>query len=184
MIPIRSAGALVLALVMPSGASSQPAVSLAPGTTLFQLDLSGTPVGEFPTSIKQLKGMMEVVQKNGMPMLKASAASEFLITLPQVLPQDFTLEFDLVPKQGSNPQDLSFEGTPTINQGTGSAHLLWHATGYLSVIGGGGDTYESPMPESPKRSLTSSNRAVVTSAPLASLRSSTALVAMVVPCSR
>ena len=143
----------VAAVTLPTAASGQPAVTLAPGTTLFRLDLSGTPIGEFPTAIKQTKGSMAVVLQGGVPMLKASAASEFLITLSQVLPRDFTLEFDLVPKMGSNPQDLSFEGTPTINQGTGSAHLLWHATGSLAVIGGGGENYETPMPEALRASL-------------------------------
>ncbi len=143
-------GALTLILPISGAAQGIPARS---GTTLFVLDLAGTPLGEIPTAIKQLKGIMEVVQKDGMPMLKASAASEFLITLPQVLPQDFTLEFDLVPKLGSNPQDLSFEGTPTINQDGGSAHVLWHATGYLAVIGGGGENYESPMPKTLRASL-------------------------------
>src|SRR5262245_25330557 len=73
-----------------------PAIGQAPGTTLLRLDLSTTPLSEFPTTVKQLSGSMEVVLKDGVPMLKASAASEFLVTLPQVLPQDFTLEFDLV----------------------------------------------------------------------------------------
>src|SRR5688572_28126409 len=114
---------------------------------IFVLDLSGTPIGEMPTAIRQLKGSMEVVIKDGVPMLKASVSSEFLITLPQALPVDFTLEFDLVPKSCCNPQDLSFEGTPTINQGAGSAHVLWDSDGYLAIIGGGGTTYEAPMPE-------------------------------------
>jgi len=127
--------------------------SIARAQTLFRFDPSATPLGEFPTSLRMLQGSMEVVLKDGVPMLKASTASEFLITLPQVLPRDFTVEFDLVPKLGSNPQDISFEGTPTIDQGTGSAHLLWHATGYLAVIGGGGDTYESMMPETLRATL-------------------------------
>jgi hypothetical protein len=123
---------------------------------LFVLDLAGTPVGEFPTAIKQLTGSMEVAIKDGVPMLKASARSEFLITLPQgqVLPADFTLEFDLVPKPCCNPPDLSFEGTPTINQGAGSAHVLWDSDGYLAIIGGGGnDNYEAPMPEDLRATL-------------------------------
>ena len=121
---------------------------------LFVLDLSGTPVGEFPTSIKQLKGSLEVALKDGVPMLKASVTSEFLITLPQALPTDFTLEFDLVPKGCCNPSDLSFEGTPTINQGAGSAHVLWDSDGYLAIIGGGGATnYEAPMPEDLRATL-------------------------------
>src|SRR5688500_11899369 len=114
---------------------------------LFVLDLSGTPVGEFPTTIKQRQGSMEVVIKDGMPMLKASVTSEFVITLPpgEVLPADFTLEFDLVPKPCCAPQDLSFEGTPLINQGAGSAHILWDSDGYLAIVGGGGQNYEAPM---------------------------------------
>jgi len=123
------------------------------GPALFVLDLRGTPPGDAPASLRLLKGNLEVVLQGGVPMLRATTPSEFLITLPQVLPSDFTLEFDLVPKAGSNPQDLSFEGTSTINQGAASAHLLWHATGYLSVIGGGGDNYETPMPEDLKASL-------------------------------
>ena len=100
---------------------------------IFVLDLSGTPVGEFPTSIKQLKGSLEVAIKDGVPMLKASVSSEFLITLPQALPTDFTLEFDLVPKACCSPQDLSFEGAPTINQSAGSAHVLWDSDGYATL---------------------------------------------------
>jgi hypothetical protein len=68
---------------------------------------------------------------------------EFTITLPQPLPQAFTLEFDLVPKGCCSPQDLSFEGTPTINQGAGSAHVLWDSDGYLAIIGGGADQLRS-----------------------------------------
>jgi len=131
-----------------AAAVSLPSVALAqrPAPYSFVLDLAGTPVGEIPTSIKQLKGILEVVRKDGAPMLKASAASEFLITLPQVLPADFTLEFELVPKACCNPQDLSFEGTPAINQGPASAHILWDSDGYLAVIGGG-EAYEAQMPE-------------------------------------
>ncbi len=119
----------------------------------FVLDLAGTPLGEIPTAIKQTKGMLEVVMNAGQPMLKASASSEFTITLPQPLPQVFTLEFDLVPKACCNPQDLSFEGTATINQGAGSAHVLWDSDGYLAIIGGGPNNYEAPMPEDLRTSL-------------------------------
>ena len=124
-----------------------------PGSqTLFALDLSSTPVGESPANLKLSRGNLEVVLQGGGRVLKATSASEFLITLPQVLPQDFTLEFDLIPKAGGPPPDLSFEGTPTINQGAGSAHLLWQ-TDYLAVIGGAQDNYETPMPEDLKTTL-------------------------------
>ncbi|HJR36392.1 MAG TPA: hypothetical protein VJ817_15655, partial [Gemmatimonadales bacterium] len=145
---IYLAGLLTATGLVPGGVAAQPSVPQA-GTTLFVLDLAGTPVGEIPATIKQLTGILEVVLKNGVPMLKASAASEFRITLPQGLPQDFTLEFELIPKacQGCAPQDLSFEGMREINQGAGSAHVLWEADGHLAVIGGGGGTYSALMPE-------------------------------------
>ena len=141
----RFVAPLILGVLSPLPAAAQASV--------FVLNLAGTPVGEIPTGIKQLSGMLEVVLKDGVPMLKASARSEFLITLPQVLPADFTLEFELVPKACCNPQDLSFEGTPTINQGAGSAHILWDSDGYLAIIGGAQDNYEAPMPEDLRATL-------------------------------
>jgi neutral ceramidase len=144
MIPTRYAAALSVILLL-SGAANPPPVPLMQGTTLFQLDLSSTPLGEFPASINQTQGSMSVELMNGVPMLKASANSEFVITLPagQVLPRDFTVEFDLVPSC-CTLEDLSFEGTATINQGNGSAHVRWNQT-FVAVIGGGGDNYESLM---------------------------------------
>jgi len=138
------------------GAGLQPG-----GQQLFALDLTGTPLGEFPTSLHQLKGRMEVVLKDGVPMLKATAASEFLITLPRVLPADFTLEFELIPKGCCPPPDLSFEGTPTINQGNASAHVLWQADAMLAVVGGGGENYEMAMPEDLRTTLPGVLTAVV-----------------------
>ena len=129
------------------------AAGFQPGSqSLFVLDLSGTPVGEVPVTIRLLDGNVAVVLQGGRRVLKASTAAEFLITLPQVLPQDFTLEFDFIPKLGGPPPDLSFEGTPTINQGVASAHLLWQ-TDYLAIIGGAQDNYETPMPEDFKATL-------------------------------
>jgi hypothetical protein len=142
-----------LAFLVGTEASSQGPVPLAPGKTLFQLDLSGTPIGEFPKSVRQLSGQMTVVSLGGKLMLKATANSEFLVTLPQLLPADFTIEFDIVPKAGGPQQDLSFEGTSKIDQGTGSAHILWNATGELVVVGGGGEGYDSPMPDELKATL-------------------------------
>ena len=120
--------------------------SFVPGKrTLFDLNLPAESLGSFPKRLRALKGSMAVAMKDGAKMLKASNTSEFLIPLPQVLPQDFTLDFDLVPKECCNPQDLSFEGTPAIDQGPTSAHILWDSDGYLAIIGGG-DGYESPVP--------------------------------------
>jgi hypothetical protein len=144
--PAALAAVAILAGGLVAGPAAAQGVSLARGAELFVLDPGTTPVGEFPANIKLLKGIAAVALKDGVPMLKASSVSEFLITLPQRLPETFTVEFELVPKACCNPHDLSVEGTPAINQGPGSAHVLWDSDGYLAVIGGARDNYESPVP--------------------------------------
>jgi len=118
-----------------------------PGSrTIYDLNLATTPVGEHPQGIKTLRGTMTVVQKDGKPMLRASDPAEFLIALPEVLPQDFTVEFALVPKKCCAPQDLVFEGSREQNRGVASAQIEWDSDGSLAVAGGG-EMYQAPMPE-------------------------------------
>jgi len=114
---------------------------------LAWLDFTATPVGDFPSNIAMLDGVMNVVDVNGRHMLRASSTSAFLIQLPQVLPVDFTIEVDLIPKVGANPADIGFEGSPTINQGSSSANILWHSHS-LQVVGGAVDNFETRFPES------------------------------------
>ena len=97
----------------------------------------------FP-GVKALSGVMTVVDKNGQHMLRASSPSELLITLPQALPQDFTLEFGIIPKSCCNPEDLMIEGTPAMNRGPASAQISWTPTGLMLV--GGGPVYQADMP--------------------------------------
>ena len=66
------------------GQTPPPGVAVAAGfvsgsRTIFDLNLAATPLGEFPTNLRVLKGTMTVVQKDGMPMLKATSDSEFRI---------------------------------------------------------------------------------------------------------
>ena len=114
--------------------------------TIFELNLAAAPQGQLPQGVRLLQGAMTVVQKDGTPMLKASSPSEFLIALPEVLPQDFTVEIALVPKKCCAPQDLMFEGARTQNRGVASAHIEWDSDGQVVVVGGG-EMYQAPMPE-------------------------------------
>src|SRR6185436_13057279 len=116
------------------------------GRDLLLLDFAGTAVGDFPSSVQMLSGVMNVVDKSGVHMLRASAVSSFLITLPQPLPQDFTVEATLIPKAGANPEDIAFEGTPQINQGRNSANVMWHPNS-LRVVGGGVENFEAVLPQ-------------------------------------
>ena len=141
---------LVCALITATNVAAQggtPPPGRAVSTNyLASLDFAATPIGDFPTSITMLEGVMEVVNLNGQHMLRASAPSAFLIRLPSNLPTDFTVEVDLVPKLSGNENDFGLEGTPTINQGTASAYLLWQSE-YLRVIGGDVDNFETKVPD-------------------------------------
>ena len=133
-------------VLMPAGATSGEGGSPPlPAPDLFVLDLASTALDEFPGSVKALNGVMTVVDKNGQHMLKASSPSELLVTLPEPLPQDFTVEFSFIPKACCAPDDIMLEGTPTMNRGLASAQLTWHPA-RISVVGGGGEMYQSDMP--------------------------------------
>src|SRR5260221_9531168 len=133
----------LLPIVMAAGLAHAQS-TLTPGKAIVSFSFARTPLGEFPAAFQLLSGNLEAVDKDGVRMLKASAVTEFLITLPEVLPQDFTLEFDFIPKGCCNPEDLAFEGTPKINQGPASARVAWHPKNLMVV--GGGSMYQSGMP--------------------------------------
>ena len=144
---VRLAGAIA-ALAWTSQAMSQTTPPTSPptgGRDLVAMTFAGTPIGSFPAGLERVDGTMEVVMKDGQPMLRATDRSTFRISLPEVLPQDFTLEFDLVPKTCCQPEDISFEGTATINQGNASANVQWHHEHQMVV--GGGPTHSSRVPD-------------------------------------
>jgi hypothetical protein len=144
---MRRAGlSLTAMLLLPVVATAQNGGFVAGSRDLFVLDLALVPVDEFPKQLMLLKGDVRVVQKFGKPMLRASDQAQLLIEFADELPQDFTLEFDLVPKLNCNPEDLSFEGTAEIDQGPSSMNVLWQST-HVGLVGGAEQNKEIPMPE-------------------------------------
>lgn len=94
-------------------------------------------------------GDLRVVLKDGQPMLRARGHVGLLVTLPEALPPDFTLEFDIVPKVCCvSPDDITFEGKARIYRGDESAEVMWHQNS-LTILGGGGTTFYARMPVDP-----------------------------------
>ena len=89
-----TAGLLLLTLAPVALAQTIPTPAAPPfvpgGRELFVLDFSQQPAGAIPTGLKYLRGPLDVVQKDGQQMLRSTGPTEFLITLPEVLPQSFT----------------------------------------------------------------------------------------------
>ncbi len=62
---------------------------------LFAEDFSRDRVGDFPRRLEFVKGNMEVVEWQGGRYLRSNASSIIRISLPETLPERFTIEFDI-----------------------------------------------------------------------------------------
>lgn len=99
------------------------------------MDFGKEPIGQFPASLRLLRGSMAVVENGGKRMLSATDNAEFLISLPERLPAHFTLEFDLISKEDYTTDEIDFEGTPAYTVGPASALVKWGRTG-ITIVGG------------------------------------------------
>ena len=146
-------GALVSgfpALRAQSGTPTPPpgvaVMGFVPATrTIWQMNLANLQSGDLPAGMKLLSGNLEPGSKDGKPTLLTNKPTDFLITLPEVLPADFTIEFEISAKKCCNPEDLMFEGTRTRNRDVASAEVTWSPS-HISVVGGG-EMYQSDVPE-------------------------------------
>lgn len=67
-----------------------------PGSrVLFEDDFSDTPIGDFPHRLNFIKGTMEVVNWDDHQLFQIQEECQFEIPLPEILPDRFTLEFDI-----------------------------------------------------------------------------------------
>ena len=69
---------------------------------IFFEDFASDNVGDFPRRFEFKGGNMEVVEWQGERYLRANGSGKFRITLPEVLPERFTVEFDYYFDQGGN----------------------------------------------------------------------------------
>jgi OOP family OmpA-OmpF porin len=111
---------LALAGIAPAAAAAQnPGATLRPGEgawanydfvpgdrTLFVEDFTGDNVGDFPRRLELVSGNMEVVESQGNRYLRVKGGGKVLIPLPEVLPEQFTVEFDYT--AGADKNSLRF----------------------------------------------------------------------------
>ena len=62
---------------------------------LFADDFSKDNVGDFPRRLEFVGGNMEIVEWNSARWVSAGSRGDFIVPLPEVLPEKFTLEFSL-----------------------------------------------------------------------------------------
>ncbi len=128
------------ALLLASGvtaASAQQSVS-GGARQIMALDFTAMPIGDFPKR-KDLStnSSLEIVDKDGVHMLRAGFRSEFVINLPENLPDLFTLEFEVISQECCGSDDLGFETTK--NDPTQSSAKVTWSPALQAVSGGGGN---------------------------------------------
>ena len=115
-----------------------------PGSkVIFYTDFSEDRVGNFARGLKYRSGEAEVVERDGVKVLRAMSRAEFLIPVGKALPERFTLELDVIappPKDGEHDphQMLQIEGGAEANSGNESAQVTYMTS--LAWIQGGGQS--------------------------------------------
>lgn len=123
-----------------SAAGAVPAKQLKPGEgafanydfvpgerPIFVDDFTKDNVGDFPRRFEFLAGNMEIVEWQGQRWLRSGGHDVFVIQLPEVLPERFTMEFDLA--GSGNGMEINFANDqpasgPHLAINTHSAYLI------------------------------------------------------------
>jgi outer membrane protein OmpA-like peptidoglycan-associated protein len=125
----------------PAGRREWANYDFVPGArTIFVTDFTEDQVGNFPKRLTFKSGQMEVVELDGgQRALKASSFSQLLIPLPEVLPQKFTVELDVINRDSRGVAANTFEvtGGNAFNDDKYTV-VGWGHNG-LSVAGGGAE---------------------------------------------
>ncbi len=110
-----------------------------PGSkVIFYTDFSEDRVGNFARGLRYRNGPAEVVERDGVKMLRATARSEFLIPVGRKLPERFTLEIDVIAPGSNAAEAVSFEGGAQFDRGPTSAAISWNPLRSF-YLGSGGD---------------------------------------------
>ena len=109
-----------------------------PGSkVLFYTDFSEDIVGNFARGLKYISGPAEVVERDGVKMLRATGRAEFHIPVGRKLPSRFTVEIDVL--TSSSPpvgyDIVAVEGGSEMDRGDGSAEINWSPETTM-IIGG------------------------------------------------
>jgi outer membrane protein OmpA-like peptidoglycan-associated protein len=89
---------------------------------LYADDFAGDEVGDFPKRMEFKEGALEIVEWQGARYLRATQDSKFYLTLPEILPERFTMEFDYtIPSSGEVWISLGNENKRIQFGGSGSA---------------------------------------------------------------
>ena len=143
-----------------TAAKSDPKVwenyDFVPGNkVLFYTDFSEDRVGNFARGLKYVSGPAEVVELDGVKVLRATGPATFLVPLGRKLPQRFTLEIDAIsPMSGALHRAVMFEGGSKWLADDQSAAVTWNVRGAWYEGSGRNMTSGVSIPEEMREEMT------------------------------
>ena len=125
---------------------------------LFYTDFSEDRVGNFARGVKYVSGPAEVVERDGIKVLRATGTVQFLVPVGKMLPQRFTLEIDAIaPAAGALTRAVSFEGGARWLANAQSAAVSWNPrAGFYEGSGKDISSSASEIPEAMRAQMTGS----------------------------
>jgi outer membrane protein OmpA-like peptidoglycan-associated protein len=143
-----SAGGATATTGSGANASATPAAPAAlwvnydfvPGDrVIFYTDYSDEQVGNFPKRLQFVEGNMEVAELGGRRVLRATGQSKLTIPLPEVLPDRFTIEIDVINRPSLDGADFHLRGSVGRVDDSGTSIIGWGSDGVALLGGGGGE---------------------------------------------
>jgi outer membrane protein OmpA-like peptidoglycan-associated protein len=133
-----------------SGSTAAPSTAAAPvlwtnydfvpgERVIYYADFTDDQVGNFPARLQFVEGNMEVAELGGRRVLRATSQSKLSIPLPEVLPQRFTIEIDVINRPSLDGADFHLRGTPGRIDDAKTSIIAWGSDGVAMLGGGGGE---------------------------------------------
>ncbi len=106
---------------------------------IYYADYSEDQVGNFPARLTFVEGNMEVAELGGRRVIRATSPSKLNIPLPEVLPQRFTIEIDVINRPSLDGADFHLRGSVGRVDDPATSIIGWGSDGVALLGGGGGE---------------------------------------------
>jgi outer membrane protein OmpA-like peptidoglycan-associated protein len=138
--PAAGAGGAALASASTAAAPAALWVNydFVPGErVIYYSDFTDEQAGNFPSRLEFVEGNMEVAELGGQRVVRVTSLGKLNIPLPEVLPQRFTIELDVINRPSLDGAGFHLRGSPGRRDDAKTSVISWGSDG-ASLIGGGG----------------------------------------------
>lgn len=141
VVPVLPAHGQALPAASATGPKLWVNYDFVPGNrVIFFTDYADDQVGNFPKKLTFKLGNMEVAELDGQRFLRSTTQSVFAIPLPEVLPEKFTIEIDVINRKALDGAAFQLQGTLVPFRDGKSSTIAWGSGGAGLTGGGGGET--------------------------------------------